>query len=267
MGNVFRHELRANYKGMLIWALSLAAAAYLFMYLFPSIASEHAKWDALISQLPRGILSGFGMDQLRISTIFGYYGTQVYSVLVLFVAIYGVMLFSGLLAREEGEGTIEFLLARPISRGDIFWGKALAAVGLAIACNALLFLGTWAAFAQFHTKPYALGLLAWFAVGLLLLTLVFGFLGLLAAVYLPRPKTLTPLTIGVAFASYVCGIAAGMSTKLADLRFVSPFRFVDQTLIVRHAAVPAADWLGLLAVCALAAAWAYAYYRAKDITA
>ncbi len=267
MGNILRHELRANFKGTLLWALALSAMTYTFMYLFPSIAHEHAKWDSLVNQLPKGVLSGFGMNVLQISNIFGYYGTQVYALLVLFVAIYAVLLFSGLLAREESEGTIEFLIGRPITRSDIFFGKTIAAVALAIGCNALLFLATWASFAQFHTRPFALAVLAWFSVGLLLVTLVFGFLGLLIGVLLPRPRTLNSLAIGLAFLTYFFGVASAMSHKLHILRYASPYQFVDQTTIVQHKAIPAGDWIGLLALCAILAAAAYGYYRTKDLTA
>lgn len=267
MGNILRHELRSNFKGTLLWTLALSAMTYVFMYLFPSIAHQHAKWDSLVNQLPKGVLSGFGMNVLQISNIFGYYGTQVYSLLVLFLAIYAVMLFSGLLSREESEGTIEFLIGRPISRTDIFFGKTLAGVLLAVGCNAVLFLATWASFAQFHTKPYALSVLVWFAVGLLLVTLVFGFLGLLIGVFLPRQRTLNSLTIGLAFLTYFLGIASAMSQRLRVLRYASPYQFVDQTTIVQHGALPLGDWLGLLAVSAVFAIAAFGYYRTKDLTA
>jgi len=265
VGNIIRHELRANVKASLLWAFGLSAMTYLMMYLFPSIAQEHAKWDRLVAQLPQSVLAGFGMNQLRLSDIFGYYGTQVYPLLVLFVAIYAVMLFSALLAREESEGTIEFLMAKPVSRTAIFLGKALAALALAVLCNGLLFLATWGSFAEFQTKVFSLGLLGWFSLGLLLVTVVFGSFALLLSCYLPRPRTLLSLTIGVAFACYLVGIASAMSAKLRDLRYLSPFQFVDATTLVRRGDVPPWHVAGLCGLCGLFLVWAWAFYREKDI--
>lgn len=267
MLNVLRQELRAGWKGSAVWALSLAALTYLMMWLFPSIARQHAKWDQLVGQLPRSVLAGFGMNTLRLSDIYGYYGTQIYILLVLFVAIYAALLFAGILAREESDGTIDFLIARPITRGAIFAGKTVAALGLALGCNVVLFLATWASFAEFHTRPFALAPLVWLSVGLLLMSLVFGFFGLLVSIYLPRPRTLTSVTIGVALASYLVGIASAMSTKLTDLRFASPYQFVDAATVVRRSGIPPLHLGGLLLVCAVLAAWAFAFYRVKDIAA
>jgi len=267
MGNILRHELKAGYKASLAWSLALSAMVYVFMYLFPSIAHEHAKWDSLIHQLPPGVLAGFGMNQLQISNIFGYYGTQIYDLLVLFLAIYAVMQFAGPLAREESDGTIEFLAARPVSRTDIVLAKAAASTLLAIGGNVVLFLATWASFAEFHTRPFALSLLVWFSLGLLLVTLVFGGLGLALAAFLPQSRTLNALTIGLAFATYFLGIASAMSHKLAGLRYVSPYEYVSQTTIWAHQAIPAGDWLGLLVVAILGAALAALRYRTKDLGA
>jgi ABC-2 type transport system permease protein len=265
VSNILRHELRWNYRGSALWAIALGAITYMMMYLFPSIAHEHAKWDKLISQLPKGILAGFGMDQLRLSNIFGYYGTQIYPLLVLFVAIYAVMLFSALVSREESEGSIEFLISKPISRAHIFWGKVLAGLILSLGFNLVLFLATWASFAAFHTDPYSLSLLAWFGVGVLLITLVFGGFGLLLSVYVSRQRTLNSITIGLTLATYLVGIASAMSDKLRGLRFLSPYQFVDATAIVKDSAVPSGDLIGLLALGVLLAAMAFTYYRSKDI--
>lgn len=267
MWKIMMREIRSNDRATGIWALALGAVTYLMMYLFPSIAHQRAQWDKLIAQLPKGILAGFGMNQLQLSNIFGYYGTQIYPLLVLFAAIYAVMLFSQLLSREESEGTAEFLMAKPVSRSEIFLGKAVAGLVLAVAFNGVLFLITWAAFAQFHTAPYSVSTLAWFTAGMLLVTFVFGGCGLVVSAYITRPRTLMPVTLGIAIGTYLLGIASAMSPKLNDLRYLSPFPFVNAPSIVAHAAVPAADAVGLLVVFAALSCWAHGHFRMKDIVA
>ena len=60
----------------------------------------------------------FGIDRLDLATITGYFGMEIH----LFIILSGPctpLLSSGLLSKEEGEKTAEFLLSRPITRASV----------------------------------------------------------------------------------------------------------------------------------------------------
>jgi Cu-processing system permease protein len=69
---------------------------------------------------------------------FGRTAASLINALLLFVPLMGLSVGAGALAGDRERGTLLYLLAQPVSRAEVFWGKAL---GAALALLAALALG------------------------------------------------------------------------------------------------------------------------------
>ncbi|MCL4506192.1 MAG: ABC transporter permease [Chloroflexi bacterium] len=71
---------------------------------------------------------------------FGRTAASMINVILLFAPLIGLSVGAGVLSGDRERGTLLYLMAQPVSRAEIFWGKALGAV-LAVACALSLGFG------------------------------------------------------------------------------------------------------------------------------
>jgi Cu-processing system permease protein len=111
-GRELREALRNRWLGF--YALGFAALAF-------------ALSSASLASAGYGGLGGFGRT-----------AASLINALLLFVPLLGLSVGAGALAGDRERGTLLYLLAQPVSRAEVFFGKAL---GTALAVTAALGLG------------------------------------------------------------------------------------------------------------------------------
>jgi ABC-2 type transport system permease protein len=140
MNPVTRWTLRMRKVSTAWWAFGIAAFITLTLAFYPSIKSQSAQLDKSFDQLS-GSTKSFITDTNDLFSPVGYLSSQIfYLLLPILFSILLIGVGSSLVAREEQSGTIEFLLARPISRTRLLLGKAWSGllIGLAVAGVALI---------------------------------------------------------------------------------------------------------------------------------
>lgn len=265
--NILRRELKRNLRSWLIWTVSIAVFVFYTLSFFPTIAENSQKWDDMFSQLPPQFSTAFNLDQLSLGDLLGWFGTEAYLMLLLFGGMYAALLGAGILSKEEGERTIEFLLAKPVSRAKIITEKLLAGAGYLLALNVAIGGVSFLGFALYQQGPYDQGL-AW---QLLLASLIVDWLlfatGALIALFLPKAKAALPAAIGLVLGTYFLNVMGELSPQAGFLRVLSPFRYADAAEIIQHGGV---EWKYMalsLAVTALCVGLTYHFYQRKNITA
>jgi Cu-processing system permease protein len=90
-------------------------------------------------------LLAFGLSRASLATAgyaglggFGRTAASLVNALLLFVPLLGLSVGAGAIAADRERGALLYLLAQPVSRGEVFFGKAL---GAALACGAALLAG------------------------------------------------------------------------------------------------------------------------------
>lgn len=107
------------------WMLGVSAFAALEISFFPSFRNQAAQLNQTFANLPPAVKSLIG-DTGNYFSPDNYLNSRVfYLVIPILFAILMIGLGASLLGREENEGTIELLLARPLSRARLLLGKAL----------------------------------------------------------------------------------------------------------------------------------------------
>ena len=133
MGTIYKHELKLGWKNLLIWGICVGGMSFACILLFSSM--EESMKDMAESFASMGAFSeAFGMTQLSIATLAGFFATEVGTIHTLGGAMFAAVISTVMLSKEEDGHTSEFLYTLPVSRG-----KALTAKWVAIGTEILAF--------------------------------------------------------------------------------------------------------------------------------
>lgn len=263
---VFQRELKTNRKLLFIWAGALAALSYLIMAIFPTMLADTGQIQDLLQSYPPEVLKIFGLDILSLNDPVGYHATQSYLIIVLFGSIFAAILGTTILAKEEDEKTIDFLLAKPITRSEILTGKLLCLIMYVVFFNLIIALITYISFWQFVTVTFSRQNLGYLLIAPFFAHLTFACLGFLLALFFSRRKSAYSISIGLVLILYFLDVIASMSNKVEFLRYISPFYYINAADIVTNNSINGISLLGLIAFSAFAAALTYFLYNRRDIT-
>lgn len=262
--NIYRRELAVNRQSMLIWFVILAGLGILVIAFFPTVAKQAESIQKLMAGLPKGIMAAFGLGGVSITDILGYYATKQYTTLTLFGSIYAIMLASGILSKEEGEKTIEFLLSKPVSRSEIISAKLLSIVTLVAVFNILITIVMYISLETVKTATYSIRVFLLFSLAAFLLHLTFASLGFLASVLIRHSQKVLPFSLGLVLLTYFLSIVSALSTKLDFLKYISPFKYVDAVDILTGHRIKPEYLVLMLLINLLAVALSYYFYQHKD---
>jgi ABC-2 type transport system permease protein len=183
MISVFLHSL-SRYRGQILgWGLGLALLGFYLVGFYDTIAAEQETYTRLIENFPKEMMAFFG-DFTEMATPQGYLGIEFFSYMPLILGIFAVMAGSGLLASDEEAGTLELVIAHPISRTALFVSRLLAFI---TAAASILIL-TWLSFVlgkQSSSMDVTVGELARPFIELFAMLMLFGGLALLLSMLLP----------------------------------------------------------------------------------
>ena len=206
---------------------------FLQMAVYPSIVQQTKSLEELLSKMPKELIAAFGMDKLSMTEILGYYGSKSYSLLLLIGGIFSVILFSSIFVKEKDEKTIEFLLSKPITVNQMITEKLAAGLLLIFIFNVIVSIVTYLSFEAYRdSETYDIYVFILLCAGSFILDLIFGAVGAFLSAFFSRGKTIISTAIGVTLISYFMAILASSSDKFERLKYISPFKFVENVDII-----------------------------------
>lgn len=261
---LFKRELRGNLRSFLIWIACLLGVTILFMAMYPSFASQGDKMNALLETYPEEILKLFSMNTLDFTRADDYY-CYTFQYVLLATLIQFMMLGAGMVSREEDEGTVSFLYAKPVSRTGIIAGKYLAGVVYIGAHYVLFVMGSLAMAAAVAGSGYDPGLLFLLGAAMALGQLMMLSLGMLMSMFVVRARTILSASIGAVMGLYVLAMFVNLREELAFLRFFTPFKYFDATEILRSGQIEPAYIALALSLTAVFTAASLLLYGRRDL--
>ena len=264
--NIYRYEFHARLRSVLSWSLGLVSLILLFFAMFPVFADQAALMNEMMTRFPAELRDAFGMSQIDFATVLGYY-SFVFLFVQLCLAVQASMVGFGLVSVEETELTADFLLTRPVSRGQVLTSKLLAAAASLALTDLVVWASTLAAILLFSGGRAV----AWGTLMLLLLSVVifqacFVGVGLVISLLVKRVRNVTPYGLGLSFGAYVLSAFSGVFGEVA-LELITPFKHLDAAYIVAHGAYNTPLVLLNVAVTVVAVAASYVLYLRRDIPA
>ncbi|HEY71389.1 MAG TPA: ABC transporter permease subunit [Anaerolineae bacterium] len=262
--NIFVHEFKMIFRSVIIWSLSIGLAIFFFLSIYPSIGADVDLINEMMQSFPEEFLIAFGMADMDWSSILGFYGF-VFAFIQICLAIQASNYGFSLVSVEERDLTADFLLAKPVSRLKIMSNKLFAAVtGLTITnavvwISSFVFLRVFSDGVPYETKPLLLLMLS---NGVL--QLLFFSVGMAISLLMKRVRSVTPLSMGLAFGLYLLNAFGGMIGE-DTLEILSPYNHFEPNFILKHAAydLPVA-WISVAAIV-IAIAGSYVLYARRNI--
>jgi ABC-2 type transport system permease protein len=127
--NVFTKTLWDARRSLIGWALSIAAVGAMYAAFWPTVNTP--EMQRAMASYPKAMLEAFNYNDLASAA--GYVGSSVYGLLIpLLVAVFAIAYGTRAVAGDEEAGTLDLLLAHPVSR------TAMAVQRLAALATALV---------------------------------------------------------------------------------------------------------------------------------
>ncbi len=257
----FKQTLLWRLRGQLIgWSIGLGIYSLMLAALYPSV-SQIEDLAQFLASYPEEMMAFFGM-LTELGTPAGYLDTYFFNYMTLIVGIFVIGAGAGLLVGDEERGTLDLILAHPISRTALFGGRLLALA----AATVILLLVNWAIWAGM-AAPVGLNLTAVEVlrpfVPLLAQLMLFGIVALLLSMVLPARRMAGMLTGALLVGNYLLTGLANIEEDLQPLLELTPLHYYQGGL-----AVEGVNWSwvgGLLFAALVLAAGAWALFRRREI--
>jgi ABC-2 type transport system permease protein len=224
MKSILSKTLHEKRWMLLFWTLGVAAMAMLTLSFYSTF--RDGSFDEVLKNLPKTV-QGLAGNLASNKTIPGFVSQQVFALRIpLLTLVMGIMLFTGLLAGDEGEGTLQTLLTQPVTRTKVFLEKYAAgliisfiiclgsAIGITIA---LLILGERLGFWPLIQS----------VIGVWLLTLVFGTIGYAVGAITGKRSVASGIASLFAFGTYLITSLAPNVSSLGTIQKISPFYYYN----------------------------------------
>ncbi len=261
MTTIFKNTLRRNLWQLLGWGFTFGLVALYLMILYKPLVDQQAQMTSLIKAYGENFVAFFG-GSLDIVSPGAYLDFGFFSYIPIIAGVFSLLVGSGLIVADEERGTLDLVLAHPVSRTALFWGRFLAFAAVTAGILLLTWLGFAAGLASagWTVNPFELLLphLALFAI-----LMLFGALALFLSLALPSRTLAASLTGIVLVVSYFVTSLARVNDNLAELNAFSPLHYYQG-----GRALSGLDWsnlLGLLGFALLFILLAWLLFERRDI--
>ena len=262
--NIYKHEFKMIRKSVMTWSVSVSLVLLVYMSLFSSFAENAAILNEMMTQFPEELLMAFGMTGVDMSTVLGFYGFA-FLFCQICLSIQASNYGFGLVSLEERDMTADFLLAKPVSRAHILTSKLLAALtGLTIT-NIVVWISSFVFIGLFKgDREYDTGSLLLLLSSIVLFQLFFLTVGILISLLMKKVRSVTPLSMALAFGMYVISAFGGMLGD-AKLELITPFKHFEPNYILTHAAYDMPLVLISVSVILISITGSYVLYARRNI--
>ena len=262
MLTTLRYSL-AQFRGQILgWGLGIAALGLILVPFYDVFKEQQADFMQMIESYPPEFMAFFGGDAASMATPAGYLGMYGFSMLPVILGIFALIAGSGLLASDEENGRLDLIVAHPVSRAALFWGRL---AGFVVSTVAILIL-SWLGFCVLlggSSLDVSWGEMALPFLPVLAQVLIYGTLALLFSMLLPA-RRLAAMAAGlVMVVSYFVSSMAALNESLASVARFLPYDYFQGGDAL--SGLNFTWFLGLLAASTVLALLAWWRFQRRDI--
>jgi ABC-2 type transport system permease protein len=210
-------------RAIVWWSLGLIGLVSMMVAVFPSVRGND-NLNALIQDYPEALKAfiAFG-GTVDYTSGAGYLGSELFSFMVpLLLLVAAIGAGARAIAGEEEQGTLDLLLANPISRSRLVLEK-LGALVVELAVLAIVLLVALAVGTRLADMGIGIGRLASATFDATLLALLYGVLALLIGCGSGRRGAAIAVPTALAVAAYLVNALAALVNALEPAQKASPF--------------------------------------------
>jgi ABC-2 type transport system permease protein len=264
--NVFLKTLADTRRALVWWSLGLTGMAALMIAVYPTVR-DNPDLNKMVRDYPEALKAfiAFGGELDYVSGA-GYLGSELFSFMVpLLLLVAAIGAGARAIAGEQEQGTLDLLLANPISRRRLVLEK-LAALAAEVGLLALVLWLSLLIGVEAVSMDVSATHLAAATTSAALLALGFGAIALLVGAATGRRAVAIGVAAASAVAAYLVNSLAALVDVLVPVKQASPFYHYVASDPLRHGL--ALDHVAFLVVLAsVAAALAALAFDRRDLSA
>ena len=227
MFTVIRYSLRSSRGAIIGWGIGLAALAIMMGSFYDMMVDSNEMMDVMNAYavtMPE-LVEIFNIGAMN--TPIGWLDVEYFSFLPLIIGLFATGAGASLLSRDEEGGTLDLILAHPVSRTALFWGRFLAntlviIILLLISWASLLLPMTWSEYFSIPAFELLLPFTSLFGILLFFMTL-----SLLFSMLLPARRTASMLAGMLVGASFFITMLSGVVDELERAADFSPLTYLE----------------------------------------
>ena len=218
--SVFERAFHDRRRGLVGWTIGVVGMVVALLAIYPAIRDNPAVND-YVDSLPEAIRDMVGAVDYTTGT--GYLQAEMFSfMLPLLMVLMAVLWASDAIAGEEERGTLDLLLAHPISRGRVVVEQALSLLtGVLVVCAAAtvaVLVGAPLVGMDLAISPLLAAMAATAT-----LTVLYGALALTVGAATGHRGQARGVATTLAVAAYLLSVLAPFASWLEPLRGLSPW--------------------------------------------
>ncbi len=260
MFNLLTHEIKSRWVVILGWGFGLILFGAIYISIFDGMFDQMTVFKDIWA---------YKIIGMQLGSVEGYIASVVLAYIAVLVGIYCIVASTSTIAGEEDNGTLELLVAMPLSRWQLLTAKAvalsiivlslmiIASVGNAILLEVMKFD------TQINVTPFGL-----FVALISILPLAVGFImiGLFLGAILPNRRMAATVMTVYFVLSYFGENIAGMVKSLEPIKYFSLFNYYNTTATIFSDGPKLSDILILLGIAAVFYVLALIFFTRRNIT-
>lgn len=261
MYTIYKQEIKNYIKTLLIWGIAVGGMGFCCIMLFSSVKESMGEMAESFASM--GAFSdAFGMSQLSIATLEGFFATEVGTIHALGGAMFAAVIGTVMLSKEEDGHTSEFLFSLPITRGRVIIAKGCAVTSLIFLFNVLcIFFYLFGIFLL--GEEMAMNKFFLYQGMQLFMHLEIAAICYAVSAFMKKNKLGTGLGIVLLF--YVYDLMARVIPDLSDYKVISPFSSANAADIFSSGQIEKTATLLGAAVLIVSISIAYMGYTKRDL--
>lgn len=260
---VFRRFLRDRRKSTIWWVVGVVATVALTVLFYPSVEGQDS-FDEMTEEMPDAVAELFGLDSaFSMSSPEGFLQSQLFATMLpILLLVFGIAVGARAIGGAEEDGTLELLLANPVSRRRV----VLERYGALVVLHLVLLAATaTVTFATALPVGAAEGIpLAWIAASfaaVLLLGVLHATIAFTVGAFTGRRGRAIAVASAVGVAGYLVQGLAEAADPLKPLQAVSPFHWLLERNMLGEGVYWPSIYLPLLVTLVLVAVAVPAFER------
>jgi len=175
------------------------------------------------------------------------------------------MLGAGIISKEERDKTSEFLFAKPISRFKVITSKISAGLVNIVIFNLVTLVSSIITVEYFtknnSTDKYIILLMC----GLMIMQIIFFFIGTAVAALVKKPKTASSVATGVLLGTFIMTYLINMNSSFDGLKYLTPFKYFDAQALLASSKLDIIYVLISIILIFICTVVTYLAYKNKDL--
>jgi beta-exotoxin I transport system permease protein len=237
---VFR-DLKNHFKTFLIssFVVIIFIAGIMGMYVGMKENMSELIDTGFYSSIPEALSEALYFHTNQWASVLGFYITYFLYFVPIIAAIYSFILGNALVAKEEQDKTVEYLLSRPISRQQIILSKLVVLFVYTLGINLSAFLTGLICCGLSSAWEYNIkSLMVLHSYGFLY-CLFFGCLGLFIAVKMKRARVISGFGMGIVLVLYFVNTLIRIIKTARFVLFITPLHYINLKIISENYAFEA----------------------------